>query len=140
MYLEEKASAYDRFFYRYATRFRENFPTEAVRSKTEYSILLFQVTHSRDHVVNGDEFNKVKNAAKHKIQLGEHETQQIGVPELPMILLFVTEPGGIKTLHGLSKLVANEEGKASARDVAAPSTNQEKIARFRVPYDETNMN
>ena len=114
----------------------KNFPNEASRSKAEYFILFFQVTISRDHVVDGDELNKVKNAAKDKIQIVKGETQQLGVPELPMIFLFVTEPGGIKTWQGLTKLVANEEAKASARAASAPGTKPEKIARIRVPYDE----
>ena len=78
---------------------KKNFPNEAARSNAEYFILFFQVTISRDHVVDGDELNKVKNAAKDKIQIVKGETQQLGVPVLPMIFLFVTEPGGIKTWH-----------------------------------------
>ena len=38
-------------------------------------------------------------------------------------------------IQALCKLVANEEGKTSARTAAAPDTNPEQIARFRVPYD-----
>ena len=62
--------------------------------------------------------------------------QRIRLPELLMILLFVTELGRIKTCQGLSKLVANEEGKASARAASASGTKPAKITRIRVSYDE----
>ena len=102
------------------------FPLEAkLHPQALFFILFFQVTVSNKHVVDGNQIRKVQKIAKEKINQ----------EDLPVIFLFVTEPGGITKRQEVTHLVADEERKAAVKaDVTASGASPKRVAQKREAY------